>query len=229
MGSGSVHLNAQLGNGYEYDCVLHCVIWIYSIYLAEINNAISVYINKYYDKSFEDLFVNTYNVTIYSGLQPPCLESGVMKKEITIKSFSQLKSFKSSLQKDKVLEIVCTKVKEMELLQQLKQLMNFGEKINIINTIFINTKSLYINANNDPELFRTNIYEEIPPGENVLIYENSMYNLQFLNDMYNVKHVNTNDICTKRCIESFLLINKKYNKYYCSCKDYSTIHIFELI
>ena len=228
MGGGSVYLNVQFGNGYEYDCVLHCVIWMYSIYLAEINNAISVYINQYCDKSFEDLFVNKYNVTIYSS-QSKCYESNVLKKEFTIKSLSQLKSFKSSLQQDKVLEIVCNRVKQMELLNSVKQLMNFGEKINIINTIFINTKSLYINANNDPELFRKNIYEEIPPGENVLIYENSMYNLQFLSDMYNVKNVNTNDNSLKRCVESFLLINKKYNKYYCSCKNYSTIHIFELI
>ena len=76
MGGGSVYLDVQLGNGYEYDCILHCILWMYSIYLAEIHNAISVYINKYYDKSFEDVFVNTYNVTLHSGLQPQCFESG---------------------------------------------------------------------------------------------------------------------------------------------------------
>ena len=228
MDGGSVYLNVKLGNGYGQDFILHCVIWMYSMYLAEITNAISVYINKYCDKSFEDLFVNKYNVTIYS-LQSECYESNVLKKEFTIKSLSQLKSFMSFLQQNNILKIVCNKVKQMELLNHVKQLMNFGEKINIINTIFINTKSLYINANNDPELFRTNIYEEIPPGENVLIYENSMYNLQFLNDMYNVKYMNTNDVSIKRCIESFLLINNIYNNYYCSCKNYSTIHIFGLI
>lgn len=227
---GCVYLNVRLGNGYEQDCALHCIIWMYSIYLAEINNILNIYINKYCDKSFEDLFVNKYNVNIYS-LHSEYFhdERNVLKKEFTIKSFSQLKLFKSLLQKNKVLEILCDKVSQMELQNHIKQYTNLAGNVNIINTIFINTKSLYINANNDPELFRTNIYECIPTGSNVLIYENGMYNLMFLNDMYNMKYLNVDDVSIKRCVELFLLINKNYNKYYCSCKKYSTIHIFGLV
>lgn len=219
--SHCAYLSIQADNGYENDFLIHLILWGYMIYISEIKECTRVYMDPFMGKQMSYFFeVPEYIKTT----------NAIENREIydfKIKSISHIHALKNKL--SDVLEHIIKIIKSFIPNEHIKEQVDLYQNINILNTQFYTTKSLYMNAIHDPELYRTNIYECIEPGNELLIYKNDgMYNLIFLNDMYNIKTINTENSCAK-CIETLILLNGVYRKYHCSCKDYSTIHIFGLI